>query len=154
MTFNELLKKLIKLLNENNVDFGYQRKNCKKNGHFKKKIINGISYYEIKIEKEDNEAAKIYTLIHELTHMLNGHLDDKALTNPQKEVVADQVGKHFIVKFKMIEELKNSKLNKKWDVQNYSQNWMNNRQISEKKSNIINEQIINAIDIINGYMEE
>ena len=153
MTFNYFLKKIEPFLIKNNINFGYQRKNCKKHGHYKKIIKNDSVFYEIKIEKDDNDAGKIYTLIHELTHCINNHLDEKKLTVPQKEMVCDQVSKYYINKFNLHQEILNSKLHQKFNILLYSAIWMKNRNVSDEKMLEINRQIENTIKIINSYLE-
>lgn len=145
MKFEVFLSKVNPLLEELNCDFGYQRVNCKKNGHFKKKTRNGIISYEIKIEKLDNDAGKIYTLSHELAHAYNKHLDLKELTYPQKEYVADQVGKLIIDYLNMQKELKKSTICQKFNLDSYSINWMKKRQISAKKVAIMDEQVVYTV---------
>ena len=153
MTFNYFLNKIDPFFQEHNIKFGYQRKNCKKHGHYKKMIKNGLVSYEIKIEQNDNDAGKIYTLIHELTHCINNHLDEKKLTISQKELVCDQVSKYFINKYDLHQEILTSQLHKKFNVLLYSANWMKNKNVSDEKMLEINNQIEKAIKIINYYLE-
>lgn len=137
-------------LQERDCAFYYQRKNCKKHGHFKKKLnrSTGEVHYEIRIERNDNDAAKIYTYTHELAHMLNDHLDSKELTYPQKEWVADQVAKNIINDLGLYQYLEESSLNKKFNINMYSRNWMKNRQISTRKLEIMEKQLISTTILI------
>lgn len=154
MRFNQLVELITPFLEENNINLGYQRKGCKKQGHYKEYYQNNILIKkEILIEKNENDAGKIYILIHELTHVINNHLHDKTLTKPQKEVVADQVAKHFINKWELINEIRESSVYQNQDLLAYSQKWLNNRQFSDKKSEIINQQIEYSIYIINQFVE-
>ncbi len=138
----------------NNIHFAYQANNCKRQGAYIEKKQNGILYKYIKISNKDNNAGQIYTLIHELTHYYNKHIHDKTLTYAQKEVVADQVGKYFIVKWDLIKELKNSDIYINHSLATYSQDWLTNRQFSDHKSIIINQQIEKTIDFFNHLEAE
>ncbi len=148
--FEQFLIKIQPLLTDFNCDFGYQQKNCKKHGHFKKKVnrTTQLVTYEIKIEKFDNDAAKIYTLIHEITHMYNHHLDQKLLTYAQKEYVADFVAKTIILEMGLQKELEKSKLSQKWNVDSYGLDWLKQRPITLAKRKIIREQCIKTVEIV------
>lgn len=154
MTYNRLVEIIKPYLDENNIILGYQRKGCKKQGHYKERYLGTeLISREILIEGNENDSGKIYVLIHELTHVLNNHIHDKSLTKPQKEVVADQVAKHFINKWELVDEIKSSAIYQEQNLLAYSQQWLNNRQFSEKKSEIINQQIDYSITFINQLME-
>lgn len=134
-------------LKEYNCTFLYQRKNCKKHGHFKKKINRktNVITYEIRIDKDDNDAAKIYTFMHEWAHMYNKHLDVKELTYSQKEFVAHEIAMYTIKKFELEKSLECSNLQKKWDINSYGVMWMKGKQISERKLIIMNKQIQRSV---------
>ena len=103
MRFKHLVDLITPFLKEHNINLGYQRRGCKKQGHYKEYYQdNKVIKKEILIEQDENDAGKVYVLIHELTHVINNHLHDKTLTKPQKEVVADQVAKHFINKWNLL----------------------------------------------------
>ena len=108
MNFSTYFLRTYILLKEKNCAFNYQRANCKKQGHYKKKVVRatGETTYEIRIEKNENDAGKIYTYTHEMAHFLNNHLDDKSLTYAQREWVAHNVGMYFIKLFNLEKELK------------------------------------------------
>lgn len=141
MSFNDVLGLL---LNDNKIiKFSFQRKGCKKHGHFKKrtnKVTNEISY-EISIERNDNDAAKIYVLLHEFCHFINNHLDLNEITRAQKEYVCDYVALFIIKKLDMYDELSISKLSEKWDIDQYALNWIKGKKITEKKRIIMINQI-------------
>ncbi len=147
MNFSIFFLRINHLLKEEHCDFKYQRKNCKKHGHYKKKKnkITGEVNYEIRIEKDDNDAAKIYTLCHEMAHFLNKHLDNKDLTYAQKEWVAHYVGMYFIEKYDLVGELKKAKINKKFDIFNYANKWIENKKITPRRQLIMDEQLKNTI---------
>lgn len=132
---------------EENCSFAYQRKNCKKHGHYKKKtnLTTGESTYEIRIDSEDIDSAKIYTFIHEFAHMYNSHLDNKDLTYSQKEYVAHTVAMFSIKYLNLEDDIKTSNLQQKWDINTYGIMWMKDKQISEKKIKIMNNQITRSI---------
>lgn len=154
MRFKHLVDLITPFLKEHNINLGYQRRGCKKQGHYKEYYQdNKVIKKEILIEQDENDAGKVYVLIHELTHVINNHLHDKTLTKPQKEVVADQVAKHFINKWELINDIKTSNIYIEQDLLAYSQKWLNNRQFSDKKSEIINKQIEYSIYIINQLVE-
>lgn len=135
-----------RLLKEYNCSFGYQNKNSKKHGHVKRKlnIVTGQEIIEMKIEENENVAGKIYTIIHEFTHLINNHLISKDLTYKQKEVVADTVALMIINLLNMKSELENSNLSKKWDIDSYSKNYIYNMACSPKREKDIVEQIKNS----------
>ncbi len=148
--FDYVYECLEPLLTYKNCSFGYQRRNCKKHGHLKKRIsrVSGEVSYEIKIEREDFDAALIYTFIHELTHHLNDHLDNRNLTYAQQEWVADEVGMYFIKKLGLMYELESSKLAKKWDIHGYGDKYIANKRISTKRRKLMTYQKDNTIDKI------
>ncbi len=153
--FNFLLECLSPFFNYKDCSFGYQRKNCKKHGHLKKKInkkTNEVSY-ELKIEQFDNEAAKVYTLIHELTHLLNDHLDNKDITYAQKEWVADEVSMYFIKSFGFYDLLKKSEMAKKWNIDIYGESHIKNKKISDKRKQIMIRQKTETIKSINNQIK-
>ncbi len=141
--FNQVLSILEPCFKYKNCSFGYQQKNCKKHGHFKKKTNKktGEQKYEIRIEKNDNDAAKIYTLIHEITHLLNDHLDNKNLTYAQQEYVADYVAMYFIEELNLKKELEQSNMAKKWDIYTYSSDYLANKKINKLQHENIQLQI-------------
>lgn len=155
MEIKYLLSLLTPLYQEHQVVVKTQRKGCQKGGHYKIKTQGDlIVSKEIAIDTQDNQAGMIYTLIHETTHMYFNHPLDKSLTTAQKEVVADQVAKHFIVKWDLIEQLKLSNVYNRLGLDTYSQTWLNNRQFSDKRSDMINQQIDQMIDVINSFVKE
>jgi hypothetical protein len=136
--------------------FFYQRKNCKKHGHFKKKINRktGIEIYEIRIEKEDNHAAKVYTYAHELAHMINRHLDTKSLTYAQQEWVAHHVGMYFIEYFGLERQLVRSKLFQKFNVNEYANMWLRDKVVSDQRFKLMQSQVedtVIAIRVKGGF---
>lgn len=143
MEFKNFYEATCKLLDHNNTVFGYQRKNCKKHGHVKKTVNRTTKEikYELLIEKDDNDAAKIYTFSHELAHLLNDHLDNKEITYAQKEWVANLVGLNIIDYLGLEEELKKSRLSQKWDLDTYGENYIKNRKVTEKKYFIMENQV-------------
>ncbi len=150
MTFPIFFLRTRSLLSSCDCQFFYQRKNCKKHGHFKKKINRktGVSSYEIRIEKEDTHAAKIYTYAHELAHMLNKHLDTKKLTYAQQEWVAHHVGMYFVQYFKLERQLKKSLLFKKFNLNEYANLWIKDKKVSEQRWTLMREQVEETIVLI------
>lgn len=155
MKFDDFLSRINPFFIEKNIAFGYQRKNCKKHGHFKKCIFHktNIVTYEIKIEKYDNDAAKIYTLAHEFTHLINDHLDSKILTYAQKEWVADIVGKNIIEILNMRSELDDSNLAKKWNIDTYGESYIKGRKISKQRLEIMDNQVDKSMYILTKMLD-
>lgn len=147
-SFEDILNLYKPSLDAHECNFLYQRKNCKKHGHFKKKInrLTNEIIYEIRIDKYDIDSAKIYTFIHEWAHMYNQHLDNKDLTYAQKEYVAHSVAMYTIKYLGLDEIIKKSNLQQKWDINSYGELWMKNRQISQKKIIIMQKQIKRSIE--------
>lgn len=155
MDRNTLIAKLQPLYDYYGVELKPQRRGCKKGGHYKvTKLSNGAMRREIVFDQTDNQAAQIYVLIHETTHLVHNHPFDRSLTSAQKEVVADQVSKHFIVKWDLIDELKSSAIYNRLNLFTYSQQWLNQRQFSHHRSLVINDQITKMIDLINTLIKE
>lgn len=150
MTFPIFFLRTRCFLEYHQCQFYYQRKNCKKHGHFKKKINRktGIESYEIRIEREDNHAAKIYTYAHEMAHMINLHLDSKSLTYAQQEWVAHHVGMYFVEYFKLEKQLKHSKLYHKFNVNEYANMWLKDKSVSDKRWQLMRKQVEDTIVII------
>lgn len=147
INFDFIFTSLSPLLRYKNCSFGYQRKNCRKHGHVKKRYnrITGDVSYELKIEKNDIDAALIYTFIHELTHHINDHLDSNKLFYWQQEWVADQVALYFINKFELYNELQKSLLASKWDISKYSSNYINGKKLTKARKDIMQSQKTNTI---------
>ncbi len=131
------------ILENYNCSFGYQNKNSKKHGHVKLKtnLKTGEQSLELKIERNENIAGKIYTIIHELTHLINNHLTSKHLTSKQKEVVADTVALMFIKSYSLEEELLKSKMATKWNINAYSKDYIQSMTISKQRANVVIEEI-------------
>ncbi|MFV0246713.1 MAG: hypothetical protein ACK5HS_02125 [Mycoplasmatales bacterium] len=150
LDINKFYDYMLEVLKAYNCSFGYQRSDSKKHGHFKIKTdrVTGEETWEIKIERNDNDAGKIYTLIHETTHLLNNHVQNRELTKKQAEVVADTVALHFIYKFNLKEELNNSSVSKKWDVDQYTNTYIKNMSLSNQRKELIIKQIDSTIDYL------
>lgn len=150
LDINKFYDYMLEVLKTYNCFFGYQRSDSKKHGHFKIKTdrVTGEETWEIKIERNDNDAGKIYTLIHETTHLLNNHVQNRELTKKQAEVVADTVALHYIYKFNLKEELNNSSVSKKWDVDQYTNTYIKNMSLSNQRKELIIKQIDSTIDYL------
>ncbi|MGL5020534.1 MAG: hypothetical protein ACRC5R_00705 [Mycoplasmatales bacterium] len=147
MNFSVFFLRTRPLLDVQKCCFKYQRKNCKKHGHYKKKTdrLTGFVTYEISIEQFDNSAGKIYTYAHELTHMLNNHLDTKILTYAQQECVAHEVGMYFVRYFELESKLKKSSLCKKYNINDYANMWIKGKKVPNKRKKIMEQQIKDTI---------
>ncbi len=137
-------------LNLYNINFGYQNTNSKKHGHLKvkKNLKTNEKIVELKIQKDETFAGQVYTIIHELTHFINDHIESNALTKKQAEVVADTVGIMFVKKYNLYDEYLKANISKKWDVTKYSENYINSMSFSDKKRNIILQQIDDTYEVL------
>lgn len=131
------------ILKEYNCEFGYQNKGSKKHGHVKRKINLNTKEesLELKIERDENLAGKVYVIIHELTHLINEHVISKNLSRKQKEVVADTTAIMYVKTYGLYNDLLKSNMSKKWNVKLYSNNYINNMAFSLKKEDEIIKQI-------------
>ena len=150
--FEKCLLAINPYLKRNNCTFGYQQKCIKKHGHCKLRIKNGIKLYEIKIEKNDNDAGKVYTLIHEFAHFYNSHLENKDLTRPQKEYVAHYVAMGIIDYLRLKKELTESAINKKFHIDSYGKMWMKDRRLTIKQKEIMINQEKNTIKYLKKHI--
>ncbi len=141
--FESFFERFFIILENYNCTFGYQNKNSKKHGHVKLKtnLKTGVQSLELKIERQENIAGKIYTIIHELTHLVNNHLTSKHLTLKQKEVVADTVALMFIKSYNLEEELLKSNLAKKWNINSYSKDYIKSMTISKQRAYLVVDEI-------------
>ncbi|MGL4590028.1 MAG: hypothetical protein ACRCUP_07315 [Mycoplasmatales bacterium] len=154
VSWEEFLKSTLPLLTRFNCDFKYLRKNCKKNGHLRRKYTDYTrSDYqdEIRIESADDDVSKIYTMSHEITHLINNHLESKTLTAKQKEVVADTVAK-MIVKRICTDDLSRASISRKMPIDDYAKNYIQNMALSEQRSKLIIHQILVSFQTIINYL--
>lgn len=132
-----------KILNSYNCSFRFLRSDSKKNGHIKAKINRQTNEYtlELAINANDNCGGMVYTVFHELTHLINNHLFDRSLSKKQAEIVADTTALYFVKYYGLLDEYKSSNVAQKWDINNYSNFYIDNMQLSKKRYAIIIEQI-------------
>lgn len=160
--FETIYKELEEILVNENCSFRYQNSNSKKNGHLKiqKNLQTNIFKIEIAIERKDDEVSKIYTFIHELTHLINHHHLKKDLTKNQKEIVADTTSKMIIKAFDFETDLQNSTISRKMNIKYYADIYLKNMQLSEKKRELIIKEIMDSYNLIisifcnRGYLVE
>ncbi len=145
--FNEILKNY-------NCKFGYQNKNSKKHGHVKRKVNleTKEESIELKIEKNENLAGQVYVIVHELTHLINEHTKNNDLTKKQKEVVADTVAIMYVKTYDLYNDLLISNMSKKWDVSSYSKNYIKNMSFSNKRKDMIIEQILTTFTYLKNVL--
>lgn len=148
----DFMKVISKILDEYDCSFGYVNRGSRKNGHVRlriDKVMNQRSL-ELKINRNDNVAGKVYTLIHEVTHLYNEHLESKNLTRKQAEIVADSVAMIFIYALKLEVKILDSDVASKWDVFEYSNNYIKSMACSDKRKIEIFRQIRNTVLYFKG----
>lgn len=141
--FQLFLQQTETILNEYDCSFRFLRSDSRANGKLSAKVNRRTGEYTLNlaINRNDTIAGMVYTICHELTHLINNHIFSKELSSKQGEVVADTVAWYFINKFKLHEEYLKSSAASKWDVENYSNLYIDSMAISKRKYNIIIEQI-------------
>ncbi len=144
LDFEQFTNKTIDILNEYDCTFRYLRSDSKRNGHIKATINKRTKEYklELAINRKDNIGGQVYTIIHELTHLINNHMFSRDLTKKQAEVVADTTALYFINKYDLLTEYQMSDVGNKWDVNNYSNIYIDNMGLSKQRY----QQIINQIN--------
>lgn len=141
--YPQFIERTQSILNDYDCAFRFLRSDCKRNGHIKAKInqLSGEYTLELAINRQDNIGGQVYTIVHELTHLLNNHLFSKMLTSKQGEVVADTTALYFINKYQLMNQYLKSNVASKWDVLNYSNMYIDNMQISKNRYQLIIKQI-------------
>lgn len=145
-----------KILNNYDCKFRFLRSDSKRNGHIKAKINKRTGEYtlELAINRLDNCGGQVYTIIHELTHLINNHLFSTQLTRKQAEIVADTTALYFINKYQLINDYLKSNVASKWDVLNYSNMYIDNMQLSTNRYQLIIKQINDSkIELEKLYIE-
>lgn len=143
LDFEQFLNSTMEILNQYQCTFRYLRKDSHRNGHIKATVnrLSGEYKLELAINRNDNIGGQLYTIIHELTHLINNHIFGKELTKKQSEIVADTVALYFINKYQLLELYLKSDVASKWDVLNYSNLYIDNMQLSATRYSLIIEQI-------------
>lgn len=148
--FEQFIKNVEVILDSYDCKFRFLRSDSKRNGHIKAKVnrLTGEYTLEMAINRNDNIGGVVYTIIHELTHLMNNHMFSKELTKKQAEVVADTTAMYFVKKYNLLNLYMSSAVANKWDVLNYSNNYIDNMQLSKQKYELIIKQINDSkIDI-------
>lgn len=146
LNFEQFLDVTKQILRDYQCSFRYLRSDSKRNGHIKAKVNRRTGEYslELAINRQDNIGGQVYTIIHELTHLINNHMFNKELTSKQAEVVADTTAIYFLNKYNLLADYLNSHVATKWDVLNYSNMYIDNMQLSTQRYRIIINQINNS----------
>lgn len=141
--FPLFLKQTELLLNEYDCSFRFLRSDSRANGKLSAKVNRKTGEYTLNlaINRNDTIAGMVYTICHELTHLINNHIFSKDLSRKQGEVVADTVAWYFINKFNLRDQYLKSSAAKKWDVENYSNIYIDSMAISKHRYQVIIEQI-------------
>lgn len=148
--YKQFIMSVENILNDYDCKFRFLRSDSKRNGHIKAKVnrLTGEYTLEMAINRNDNIGGLVYTIIHELTHLMNNHMFSKELTKKQAEVVADTTAMYFVKKYNLQNLYTSSAVASKWDVLNYSNNYIDSMQLSKQKYELIIRQISNSkIDI-------
>lgn len=141
--FEQFIKQTTNILYDFDCKFRYLRSDSRRNGHIKAKVnrLTGEYTLELAINRKDNIGGQVYTIIHELTHLINNHIFGKELTSKQAEVVADTVGLYFLNRYNLYDKYLNSNVASKWDVANYANRYIDNMQLSKARYELIIKQI-------------
>lgn len=151
--FNHFIKRTNQILKDYDCTFRYLRSDSKRNGHIKATINKRTQEYklELAINRKDNIGGQVYTIIHELTHLINNHMFSRDLTKKQAEVVADTTALYFINKYNLLTDYQTSDVGNKWDVNNYSNIYIDNMGLSKARYQVIIKQINDSKIIIERF---
>lgn len=143
LDFGQFVDQTMVILDEFDCKFRYLRSDSHRNGHIKAKVNRRTGEYslELAINRKDNIGGQVYTIYHELTHLINNHIFGKELTKKQAEIVADTTALYFINKYDLLDLYVESDVASKWDVLNYSSMYIDNMSISKQRYKLIIEQI-------------
>lgn len=141
--FDQFISRVEVILKSYDCKFRFLRSDSRRNGHIQAKVnrLTGEYTLEMAINRNDNVGGQVYTIVHELTHLMNNHMFSKELTKKQAEVVADTTAMYFVNKYNLLDLYTTSAVASKWDVLNYSNNYIDNMQLSKHKYNLIIKQI-------------
>ncbi|WOO87119.1 hypothetical protein RZE82_08375 [Mollicutes bacterium LVI A0039] len=150
LDFEAFIHKSMEILDSYECSFRYLRSDSKRNGHIKANVNRRTGEYtlELAINRFDNVGGQVYTIIHELTHLINNHMFSRELSKKQAEVVADTTALYFINKFNLLAEYKTSDVASKWNVETYSDMYIDNMQLSKQRYDLIIRQINDSKIII------
>ncbi len=160
--FNDFFKYSSELLDLHQIDFKYQRKNCKRSGAAILKInrVTGERKYTLMIDPESKDHAKMNIFIHELMHILLDHHVPKAenkyyLPTKAREFVVDYLAETAVYSLtgKKSESYQNEYKQAHNSI-NYRQNWIQSARISPKTIAIIEFQISEAINLLHDFYKE
>lgn len=157
LDFEQFLDRTKQILADYQCSFRYLRSDSKRNGHIKAKVNRRTGDYslELAINRQDNIGGQVYTIIHELTHLINNHMFNKNLTSKQAEVVADTTAIYFLNKYDLVADYLKSHVASKWDVLNYSNMYIDNMQLSKHRYTEIISQINNSkLDLEKLYLSK
>lgn len=143
LEFEQFINQTMLILNDFDCKFRYLRSDSQRNGHIKAKVNRRTGEYslELAINRKDNIGGQVYTIYHELTHLINNHIFGKELTSKQAEIVADTTALYFVNKYNLLDLYVKSDVASKWDVLNYSSMYIDNMGISKQRYMLIIEQI-------------
>lgn len=151
--FWEVTNKIVELFD---CKLRYLRVDSHRNGHAKV-VINretGEKKYELAINKNDNIAGKVYTIIHELTHIINNHMLSRYVTRKQAEVVADTCAYYFLSRYNLLELFSQSNVASKWDVSEYANKYIDSMGLSKISYQRIIGQINNSkVEVLNLFLK-
>lgn len=156
LDFEQFINSTKQILEYYKCSFRYLRSDSVRNGHIKAKINRVTNEYslELAINRQDNIGGQVYTIIHELTHLINNHMFSKELTRKQAEVVADTTAIYFLNKYNLLAKYQNSHVASKWDVLNYSNIYIDNMQLSKHRYQAIIDQINHSkVDLEKLFLE-
>lgn len=161
-SFNEFAQAMDKLLAIHEIDFKYQKKNCKRSGAavLKKNLNTGEQKYTILIDKESGPHAKMNIFTHELMHIiLDHHLKKKDnnfyLPLRAREFVVDYLAEVFVYSLTglkvndYVQEYRQPQ-----NAINYRENWLKDARLSTKTIEIINMQIIYGCELLSDFIKE
>lgn len=143
LDYEQFMSHTLAILQQFDCSFRYLRTDSRRNGHIKAKVnrVTGEYSLELAINRQDNVGGQVYTIYHELTHLINNHIFSKELTSKQAEVVADTTALYFINKFQLLDAYKQSDVACKWNVETYSDVYIENMAISKQRYKLIIKQI-------------
>ncbi len=160
--FEQFLKLMEELLIIHEIEFRYQKRNCKRSGAAVLQVNRqtGQQKYKLLIDPDCKSHAQMNIFTHELMHILLDHLIRKQQNKyylPQKarEFVVDFLAESMVYTISglQIHEYQHEYLQYQNAI-NYRENWIKNARLSEKICKLIDFQISYGIDLLSEYLKE
>ncbi len=160
--FEEFLNLMNQLLMLHEINFKYQRRNCKRSGAAVMRLnrTTGVINYTLLIDPECGDIAKMNIFTHELMHILLDHHLKKAdnqfyLPQRAREFVVDFLAESFVYSLTKLNVKQYA--NQYMQFQNaieYRKKWLENARLSPQSIQVLELQINYGIELLSEYVKE